>query len=86
MTEPMEKLFTAESVRGQVAMSLGIDPDDIALHENLSVLGIGSLEVMRFVTGWRRAGRKVNLDIVMAEPTVAAWVRLLSGAGSRETD
>ena len=76
----------ATEITAQIAQLIAANVDDIAADDNLVVLGLGSLEMMRLVTRWRRAGLTVDFGAVVAEPTVTAWARLLqmtdSGMGA----
>ncbi|GLX97661.1 isochorismatase [Herbidospora sp. NEAU-GS84] len=69
-----------EELRTTVAGIVGADPASVADDDNLVVLGLGSLEMMRLVTKWRRAGLKVEFRDLAAAPTIAAWSERLEEA------
>ncbi|MFG2006869.1 phosphopantetheine-binding protein [Spirillospora sp. NPDC048911] len=65
--------ISTDGLRETVAQIIGTDPGAIADDANLIVLGLGSLEMMRLVTRWRRQGIDADFTELAAEPTVAAW-------------
>ncbi|WP_030456662.1 phosphopantetheine-binding protein [Herbidospora cretacea] len=69
-----------EELRATVAGIVGADPASVADDDNLVVLGLGSLEMMRLVTKWRRAGLKVEFRDLAATPTIAAWADMMEEA------
>ena len=69
-----------EELRTTVAAFLGTAPGEISPDANLIYLGLGSLEVMRLATRWRRQGLSVDLADLAARPTLAAWHEYLTGA------
>ncbi|WP_156754442.1 phosphopantetheine-binding protein [Actinokineospora pegani] len=71
-------LTTADSLRAQVADLIGVDPAEIDGDANLVFLGLGSLEMMRLSTKWRRAGLRVVLAELAAVPTIDAWAAYLA--------
>ncbi|BBB00124.1 hypothetical protein RVR_7041 [Actinacidiphila reveromycinica] len=64
---------TRREVREAAAKIMGITPEEIDDDANLVMLGLGSLQVMRMSSRWRRAGTPVDFDTLVAEPTVRAW-------------
>ncbi|MDV9169080.1 phosphopantetheine-binding protein [Streptomyces sp. W16] len=68
---------TSGDLRKTIADMVGLGPAEIAEDANLVHLGLGSLEMMRLVTRWRRAGLVVSFRELAAEPTLAAWQRHL---------
>jgi aryl carrier-like protein len=68
---------TADSLRDAVATLIGISPGEIAGDDNLIFLGLGSLEMMRLATRWRRQGLAVEFGELAAAPTVDAWTEYL---------
>ncbi|MFB7620037.1 phosphopantetheine-binding protein [Kitasatospora sp. NPDC056181] len=64
-------------LRTTVAAAIGTEPTTIAPDDNLVHLGLGSLEMMRLATRWRRDGRPVSFRTLAADPTLAAWQRHL---------
>ncbi|GAA3412588.1 phosphopantetheine-binding protein [Streptosporangium vulgare] len=71
---------TADDLRQAVATIIGTEPGEITGDANLVFLGLGSLEMMRLVTRWRRQGIAVEFGELAAEPTVEAWQRHLRAA------
>lgn len=69
--------FTPDQLHEQVAQLLECPPEAVNPDENLVLSGLGSLEMMRLVTTWRRHGLSVDLAAVVAEPTITAWSQLL---------
>ncbi|MGJ6960525.1 phosphopantetheine-binding protein [Streptosporangium sp. G11] len=70
----------ADDLRRTIATIVGTEPGEIAGDTNLVFLGLGSLEMMRLVTRWRRQGVAVEFGELAAEPTVDAWQRHLHAA------
>lgn len=67
-----------DDLRVQVADVLHCDPAEIQDQDNLVLRGLGSLELMRLVTAWRRHGKSIDLGAVIADPTITAWHALLN--------
>ncbi|MFD3936182.1 phosphopantetheine-binding protein [Streptomyces sp. NPDC058611] len=65
--------LTGEELRSALADLIGITPSEIEDDANLIHLGLGSLEMMRLVTKWRRAGLGVAFGELASTPTYAAW-------------
>ncbi|MFJ5121770.1 phosphopantetheine-binding protein [Kitasatospora sp. NPDC088548] len=66
-------VLTGEDLRAALAELIGIDPTEVGDDDNLIQLGLGSLEMMRLVTKWRRAGLPVAFGELTDTPTFAAW-------------
>ncbi|WP_066362977.1 phosphopantetheine-binding protein [Herbidospora mongoliensis] len=71
-----------EELRTTVAGLVGADPASVADDDNLVLLGLGSLEMMRLVTKWRRSGLKVEFRDLAATPTISAWTSKLEEASA----
>ncbi|MEU6581992.1 amino acid adenylation domain-containing protein [Nocardia sp. NPDC046763] len=71
-----------DEIRTAIAGHLGLDPATIPDHADLIELGLDSIRTMKLAGSWRKRGLSVNFAQLAAEPTVAAWHRLLGGAGS----
>ncbi|GAB1822128.1 phosphopantetheine-binding protein [Herbidospora sp. RD11066] len=69
-----------EELRTTVAGIVGADPATVADDDNLVFLGLGSLEMMRLVTRWRRDGLKVEFRDLAATPTISAWAERIEEA------
>jgi aryl carrier-like protein len=71
---------TADSLREVVAAIVGTPAAEIPGDANLVFLGLGSLEMMRLVTRWRREGLAVEFSELAAVPTIDAWAGHLDEA------
>ncbi|MGW4356021.1 non-ribosomal peptide synthetase [Nocardia sp. NPDC004582] len=69
-----------DEIRAAIAGHLGLDPADIADHDDLIQLGLDSIRTMKLAGAWRKRGLSVNFAQLAAEPTIAAWHQLLGGA------
>jgi aryl carrier-like protein len=72
----------AADLRQTIAAIIGAAPGEIAGDDNLVFLGLGSLEMMRLVTRWRREGIAVDFGELAADPTIDAWQKQLDAARS----
>ncbi|BBX15851.1 non-ribosomal peptide synthetase [Mycolicibacterium duvalii] len=70
---------TAQSVRDEVAELLGVDPADLQPEADLIASGLDSIRMMTLSGRWRRRGVDVGFAALAAQPTVAAWTKLLEG-------
>ncbi|MEE4489194.1 phosphopantetheine-binding protein [Streptomyces sp. BE230] len=70
--------LTLEQIRNDVAESLGEDPSDIPLDENLLDYGLDSVRIMALLGRWRR-DHDVRADFadLAEQPAVEAWAPLL---------
>ncbi|MET8422806.1 amino acid adenylation domain-containing protein [Nocardia sp. NPDC004860] len=73
-----------DEIRTAVAGHLGLDPAVVPDHADLIELGLDSIRTMKLAGSWRKRGLAVNFAQLAAEPTVAAWHRLLGGAESND--
>ncbi|MFE3052674.1 amino acid adenylation domain-containing protein [Nocardia sp. NPDC059239] len=73
-----------DEIRTAVARHLGLDPVAVSDHADLIELGLDSIRTMKLAGSWRKRGLAVNFAQLAAEPTVAAWHRLLGGAESND--
>ncbi|WP_230465332.1 non-ribosomal peptide synthetase [Nocardia seriolae] len=69
-----------DEVRTAIATHLGLDPSAIGDHDDLIQLGLDSIRTMKLAGAWRKRGLPVNFAQLAAEPTLAAWHRILGGA------
>ncbi|MGW1995881.1 phosphopantetheine-binding protein [Embleya sp. NPDC001921] len=74
---------TPADLRASVSAMIGTPPGEIAGDANLVLLGLGSLEMMRLVTRWRRQGLAVEFRDLAAEPTIDAWTERFAEAGAK---
>lgn len=78
---------TERELRAIVAPVLGIEPGRIEPDANLVLLGLSSLEIMRLVSRWRKAGFPVQFDALVAAPTLSGWsAHFAALAASAPTD
>ncbi|MFI6647183.1 phosphopantetheine-binding protein [Streptomyces sp. NPDC050529] len=70
--------LTLEQIRNDVAESLGEDPSDIPLDENLLDYGLDSVRIMALLGRWRR-DHDVRADFadLAEQPAIEAWAPLL---------
>ncbi|MGV0653004.1 amino acid adenylation domain-containing protein [Mycolicibacterium thermoresistibile] len=69
---------TALTVRAEVAELLGVSPESLDPHADLIASGLDSIRMMTLSGRWRRQGIDVGFAALAAEPTVAAWTRLVA--------
>jgi len=70
--------LTLEQIRTDVAESLGEDPADIPVDENLLDYGLDSVRIMALLGGWRRDhGVRADFADLAEQPSVEAWATLL---------
>ncbi|MGA5563325.1 phosphopantetheine-binding protein [Streptomyces platensis] len=70
--------LTLEQIRRDVADSLGEDPTDIPLDENLVDYGLDSVRIMALVERWRREhGVEIGFVNLAEQPAIEAWAPLL---------
>jgi aryl carrier-like protein len=74
----MDQHLTIDDLRQAVATMIGAAPDDLGPDDNLVYLGLGSLEMMRLATRWRRAGIAVDFTRLADNPTLRAWETYLA--------
>ncbi|MEC3955265.1 amino acid adenylation domain-containing protein [Nocardia sp. CDC153] len=68
-----------DEIRTAIADHLGLAPSAIGDHDDLIQLGLDSIRTMKLAGAWRKRGLPVNFAQLAAEPTLAAWHRLLGG-------
>ncbi|MGW2282350.1 phosphopantetheine-binding protein [Streptomyces sp. NPDC001770] len=70
--------LTLELIRADIADSLGEDPEDIPVDENLVDYGLDSVRIMALLERWRREHDVEAAFADLAEqPAVEAWLPLL---------
>ncbi|MFD9033337.1 phosphopantetheine-binding protein [Streptomyces sp. NPDC059567] len=84
-TAPRTSPLSAVELRQEVAAALGAQPDAIPGDAHLVHLGLGSLEMMRLVTRWRRQGLPAEFAELAAAPTLDDWHRHLTAAWNART-
>ncbi|MGD3110223.1 phosphopantetheine-binding protein [Streptomyces sp. YGL11-2] len=78
-TEPgSDAPATGEQLRAKLADLIGVSPTEIADDANLIRLGLGSLQMMRLVTAWRRSGLPVTFGEMARTPTFSSWNELIT--------
>ncbi|WP_433665933.1 phosphopantetheine-binding protein [Nocardia sp. CA-136227] len=50
------------------------DPAALDADANLVLLGLSSLEIMRMVGHWNKAGIPADFEVLIDVPTLGAWV------------
>ncbi|GCE02297.1 phosphopantetheine-binding protein [Embleya hyalina] len=78
--------MTPPRLRETVAAVIGTDPDNLRGDQNLVLLGLGSLEMMRLVNQWRRLGLRVAFQDLAAQPTLDAWWQRIDAARRAATE
>jgi aryl carrier-like protein len=76
---------TREELRSLLARTIGLPADRIDDRDNLVELGLGSLELMRLITRWRRQGLHLDYGELSAEPTVDGWWRFFAARTDPES-
>nr|WP_285620081.1 phosphopantetheine-binding protein [Actinoallomurus iriomotensis] len=67
-----------ERIRADVADSLGEDPADIPVDENLVDYGIDSVRIMTLLERWRREhGVEAAFADLAEQPAIESWAPLL---------
>ncbi|MEU6878007.1 phosphopantetheine-binding protein [Streptomyces sp. NPDC046712] len=84
-TAPRTSPLSADELRQEVAAVLGAQPDAVPGDAHLFHLGLGSLEMMRLVTRWRRQGLPAEFAELAAAPTLDDWHRHLTAAWNART-
>ncbi|MFD6424678.1 phosphopantetheine-binding protein [Streptomyces sp. NPDC060198] len=70
--------LTLELIRADIADSLGEDPEDIPVDENLVDYGLDSVRIMALLERWRREhGVRAAFADLAEQPAVQAWLPLL---------
>lgn len=74
-----------DDIRAQVAELLGVPAGTLDTDADLVGQGLDSIRMMSLAGQWRRRGLDVDFAALAAEPTVAAWTALVTGASSLPT-
>ena len=74
-TARAQGIITVETMQADI-VSMMEASTPIRADDNLVELGLDSMQVMRLVNRWRRAGLHVNFADLMENPTLAAWQKL----------
>ena len=80
---PTTKPPGEQELRELIAPLIAVPPTDIPADDNLILLGLGSIEIMRLVGRWRRAGLPVVFEELAAAPTLNGWLAHLDGLQPR---
>jgi aryl carrier-like protein len=73
--------LTLEQIRHDVAESLGEDPAEIPVDDNLVDWGLDSVRIMTLLERWRREhGVRAGFEDLAERPAVEAWAALLGAA------
>ncbi|WP_410598287.1 phosphopantetheine-binding protein [Amycolatopsis sp. lyj-90] len=79
----MTDVPSIDEMREMVAAMTGADPAGITPTTSLLDLGVGSLEMMRLVNRFRRAGLAVEFRVLSAHPTLGAWMEHVATVTAR---
>lgn len=71
-------MITLEALRASVAELVALPAADVPDTENLVLLGLNSLDIMRLCNRWRREGIPASFDTLAATPTLEGWWAHLS--------
>ncbi|MFE3029083.1 phosphopantetheine-binding protein [Nocardia tengchongensis] len=55
------------------------EPAELDADANLVLLGLSSLEIMRMVGRWNKAGIPADFEALIEVPTLRAWVTYFAG-------
>ncbi|MFF3911454.1 phosphopantetheine-binding protein [Streptomyces sp. NPDC001848] len=77
---------TGEQLRSALGSLIGLAPEQIEDDANLIRLGLGSLQMMRLITQWRRAGLTVTFQEMAEQPTFGWWNERISRELSARTE
>ncbi|MDG4862983.1 phosphopantetheine-binding protein [Streptomyces sp. T-3] len=70
--------LTIDLIRADVADTLGEDPADIPVDENLVDYGLDSVRIMTLIERWRRDhGVEATFVDLAEQPAIEAWAPLL---------
>ncbi|KPI00183.1 acyl carrier protein familyprotein [Actinobacteria bacterium OK074] len=73
--------LTLELIRHDIADSLGEDPADIPVDENLLDHGLDSVRIMALLEHWRREhGVEAAFADLAERPAIDAWAPLLGAS------
>ncbi|SFR83687.1 non-ribosomal peptide synthetase [Anaeromicropila populeti] len=70
-------VFEYEQIKEQIKSALSVSRE-FADNQNLLELGLNSLQIMRLVSKWRKAGAKVTFAQLIEMPTLENWCRLIN--------
>ncbi|CAJ63289.1 hypothetical protein, putative Phosphopantetheine-binding domain [Frankia alni ACN14a] len=70
-------------LREMIAKLIGSPPEDVPPDVNLILLGLTSIEIMRMVGRWRRAGFPVAFEELASAPTLSDWLAYLDSLRAR---
>lgn len=71
-------VITEERMRADIARLLGEPADSIDPHENLLDRGLDSIRLMSLLETWRKDAISADFADLAEEPTIAAWLVLLT--------
>lgn len=70
--------LTLELIRADIADSLGEDPEDVPVDENLVDYGLDSVRIMALLERWRRDhGVEASFADLAEQPAIEAWLPIL---------
>jgi mycobactin phenyloxazoline synthetase len=71
-------VLSREEIRLLLAEQLELDAGAIGFDDDLFVLGLQSMRMIKLAAGWRRRGVDVNFGDLAERPSVQAWYELLA--------
>ncbi|MCM2476481.1 phosphopantetheine-binding protein [Rhizobium sp. CG5] len=69
----MREDFTLETMRGDIAAVIHVDPRDIADDDNLMDAGLDSMRALNLVLLWQERGVTLDFSELAARLTLSAW-------------
>ncbi|GAA2268904.1 MULTISPECIES: phosphopantetheine-binding protein [Kitasatospora] len=69
--------LVGEELRTHLAELIDVPVEDVTDDANLIKLGLGSLQIMRLITRFRRAGADLGFGDLAGIPTFASWNALV---------
>jgi mycobactin phenyloxazoline synthetase len=71
-------VLSREEIRLLLAEQLELDAGAIGFDDDLFLLGLQSMRMIKLAAGWRRRGVDVNFGDLAERPSVQAWYELLA--------
>jgi mycobactin phenyloxazoline synthetase len=71
---PTASPLDERKLRETIAALIKVQPTDIPGDDNLIMLGLTSMDIMRLVGRWRRAHLPVVFEELAATPTLNGWL------------
>ncbi|EGQ7699891.1 isochorismatase family protein [Vibrio vulnificus] len=78
------KPLTLEQIQQDVATSLGIQPDEVDLDEDLMFVGLDSMRAMVLVEKWHQQGENISFGQLMEAASLREWWLVIEQARNEE--